>query len=245
MSKVDTQVCILAGGRGTRLKSAVPTMPKILAPVLNQTFLDFMIDYLYCQGMYRVVFLLGYMHEVIVQYIKKNLLPSKPRIEITISVEPEPLGTAGALKFASNFLDTIFFLINGDSYLEFQAQQMLRKHRDTGAMATIAICEVEDTSRFGSIEMSPDGHIISFCEKDASRGYGFVNAGIYLLNREIVTEIPTGELVSIEKETFPMLIANGKKIVSVIQNGPFIDIGTPESYQAFIEMVQQGRWPKR
>lgn len=231
----DTQVCILAGGLGTRLRAAVPDKPKVLAPVGERAFLDYLVAYLFRQGFRRMVFLLGHMHQAVEQYLLERIVPERPDLRVEFSVEPQPLGTAGAVKLAEGLLDEQFCLINGDSYLEFRAAELLEAHRRSGAQATIAVRQVEDAARYGSVDVGQDGWVRGFREKDASAGRGLINAGAYVLNRSVIEAIPAGRAVSIEKEVFPGLLRAGKRVASCRQDGGlFIDIGTPESYRQFL-----------
>jgi NDP-sugar pyrophosphorylase family protein len=231
------QLCILAGGLATRLKSAVSDRPKILAEVADRTFLDYLLDRLENQGFHRFLFLLGHMHEMVEQYLEKTILPEKPHFEVAVSVEPEQRGTAGALKYAAEKVDPEFFMINGDVYFEFDAAGMIDLHREHEADATLAVCRVEETSRYGLIDLSPDNRIQAFREKEKSGGAGWINGGAYLLKKEVLDMMPSDRAVSIEREVFPPMIASGRKLLAAKQEGYFIDIGTPESYREFREKV--------
>jgi NDP-sugar pyrophosphorylase family protein len=235
--KIPLQVCILAGGLGTRLRSVLPDLPKVLAPVGDKSFLEYLVRYLCGQGFWRFVFLLGYRHEAVQECLERKIRPAWPGAEVAVSVEPEPLGTGGAAKFAQAMLGEQFFLVNGDSYLEFDAGAMLRVHRDSLAEATLAVRQVPDAGRYGSVEVDAGGWVVGFREKVAAGGPGLVNGGVYVLNRSVVESMPAGRPVSIERETFPAMLAAGRVMMSSRQDaGRFSDIGTPESYRQFQEM---------
>ena len=237
VSRISLQVCILAGGLGTRLRPVLQDRPKVLVPVGDRTFLEVLVRYLCGQGLCRFVFLLGYMHEAVEDCLRRTIRPRCPQGEFAVSVEPQPMGTGGAVKFAQPLLEDDFFLLNGDSYLEFDPRAMFQVHQDTGAEATLAVREVPEASRYGSVDVAPDGRIVDFREKDAARGPGLINAGTYILKRSVVESIPPGLAVSIERETFPHLLSSSRLVMSCRQDqGRFIDIGTPGSYRQFLEM---------
>ncbi len=237
---MEHQIAILAGGFGTRLRSAVPDLPKVLAPVAGRAFLDVLVATARRQGFRRFVFLLGHQHEKVEAHLRDVVQPCFPDAELAVSVEPRPLGTAGAVQHAASLLDDEFFVLNGDSYLEFDAPAMLAAHRRQSAVATIGVREMDDTARYGRIDVDEHRRVTAFREKADSSGPGLINAGIYLLSREVLDAIPPGVPVSIEKETFPALIAADRPVVACPQSGRFIDIGTPESYQAFAAMLAAG-----
>jgi D-sedoheptulose 7-phosphate isomerase len=151
-------------------------------------------------------------------------------VEIVYSQEREPLGTAGAVRLALPHVqsDTVL-VMNGDSFCGFSLHDMLAAHKASNATATLLLTEMPSTDRYGSVVVDAHGAVQAFREKQAGMGAGLISAGVYLLSREVIAGIPEGQPVSIEREVFPGLIGHG--LHAYVANGPFIDIGTPESYR--------------
>jgi D-glycero-alpha-D-manno-heptose 1-phosphate guanylyltransferase len=219
------EAVILAGGRGTRLRGVIDNRPKPMAIINGKPFLEWILLLLRLQGIQRVVISTGHLGEIVESYFDcgKDI-----GMEIAFARDPFPLGTAGAVRNALGKIKTDRILVlNGDSYLHFNLAYFLKAHLATNASASIILVPVEDTSRYGSVEVDKDGKVISFLEKSQKKQHGLINAGIYLLERNVAEEIPAGKKISLEKEIFPDLI--GKNLYGVIYDELFIDIGTPES----------------
>jgi NDP-sugar pyrophosphorylase family protein len=227
---------ILAGGLGTRLAAVVPDRPKALALIGDRPFLDIVFDQLLAAGIERVVLLLGARHEAILRFLdeRKARRPGAPELQVETSIEPSPLGTGGAVKFAERFATEPFFLLNGDTYLDFNPMDLVARHEASGALVTLAASHQQDTRRFGQLELTNDGFVSGFREKADSTGAGYINGGVYLVEPSLLELIPEGRPVSLEQETFPLAIATGKRMAALPQSGDFFDIGTPESYRAFL-----------
>jgi NDP-sugar pyrophosphorylase family protein len=150
-------------------------------------------------------------------------------VTIEYSKEPEPLGTAGAVKFAERFLHGVpdFLVMNGDSFLELDLRQLIRLHRRHGGLATMAVVSVENAGRYGTVHVDSDNRVTEFCEKTGSDSPGLINAGVYVFSPAILELIPTGP-VSLEKDVFPKLLDQG--VHAAREPGVFIDIGTPADY---------------
>ncbi len=232
------RIFILAGGKGTRLQSAVPATAKILAPVLERTFLDYLLDHLYSLGFRKYVFLLGYRCKEVQAHLQK-VRTRYEDIEIETSVEEIAAGTAGALKIAEKFCNDTFFLINGDTYYGFDPLDLLRAHKQSQAMITMASLHIEDTSRYGTLDTAKNGRVIAFREKEGQPKQGIISAGVYVVDSRLLEFIPFNKEVSIEHETFPQLLAAGEKIQAVRQQGTFFDIGTPASYSHFEDFLSK------
>jgi NDP-sugar pyrophosphorylase family protein len=230
---------ILAGGLATRLASVLPDRPKALAPIGDRPFLAIQLEQLYGLGFRRVLLLLGARHQAILDFLAQPGGPAESRADLSIgtSIEPEPLGTGGALKHAQAHAHAHepFFLLNGDTYLDFDAQAMMRRHRSSGAVVTLAAVEQVDTSRFGRLDVTPEGFVRGFREKAASSGPGLINAGVYVMQPELLSLIVADRPVSLERELFPSLLAAGRKLAVAPQAGSFFDIGTPDDLRLFIE----------
>jgi len=222
----DTRAVLLVGGLGTRLRSVVPAAPKPLAPVGDRPFLELLVRQLRCQRIRRLVLCTGHLgHEI------ENELGDGRAWDVTIeySREPHPLGTAGALKFGEPLLreDSDFLVMNGDSFMEIDFQQLIRFHRKSGGIATMAVLRMKNEKRYGTVQLTADGRVSGFREKTSGDATGFVNAGIYVFNQKVFKHIPEG-LGSLESDIFPKLLDHG--VYASEQHGVFIDIGTPEDY---------------
>jgi NDP-sugar pyrophosphorylase family protein len=218
---------ILAGGLGTRLRSAVADVPKPLAPVAGQPFITYLLEQLESAGLKRAVLCTGHLGEQIEQTLGHGF----GKLRLLYSHETTPLGTGGALsKAIAPFDDSHFLALNGDSYCRFDLPSFQRFHQSHRAAATLLLTDVPDPSRFGLVQRDPDGAIVQIKEKSTSRPTGptTVNAGVYLLDRRFLLSIPADQPVSIEKEIFPKWIGRG--LFGHRTVGPFIDIGTPEAY---------------
>lgn len=220
-------VLILAGGFGTRLRSAYKDGPKVLAPVHGRPFLWYLLASLANSGFRRVILCTGYRSEEIEQRIAAG--PSFG-LEITCSREQEAMGTAGALRLAHSryAAGQRFFALNGDSLLKLDFRQMYEYHTNSGAEATVALAVVPNTSRYGSVEADERGTIYSFKEKDAGQTSGYINAGIYLFEPSVMDLVLEDRAVSLEREVLPLLVDTGLKAFR--SSDFFIDIGTPEDF---------------
>jgi NDP-sugar pyrophosphorylase family protein len=223
---VDTRAVLLVGGKGTRLRPIVSAVPKPMATVGDKPFVELLVRQLSCQGIRHLVMCTGYLsHE-----IESEFGDGQTRqVAIEYSKEANPLGTAGAIKFAEPFLRgvTDFLVMNGDSFMEIDFLELLRFHRESGGLASMAVLRMQNEKRYGTVQMDAGGRVSGFAEKIGSESGGFVNAGVYVFNREIFEHIPEGP-TSLEKDIFPKLLVNG--VYALEQRGVFIDIGTPEDY---------------
>lgn len=215
---------ILAGGRGTRLARVLPGLPKPLAPVLGRPFLLHLLDSLARAGLGKVVLSLNYEAEQI-----QRAISGYDSLEIETVVEPEPLGTAGALghALAKACGDTLLAL-NGDSFTLFDLDGFLAFHANNRFDVSLIGVRMEDTCRFGRLEIGKDSRVAAFKEKVAGQA-GVINAGIYLIRRPVLEALPAGRPLSFETEVLEKLAPLGRLGV-YLAPGPFIDIGTPESY---------------
>jgi NDP-sugar pyrophosphorylase family protein len=216
---------ILAGGLGTRLRQVVPDHPKVMVEINGQPFVYYLLDQLVETEIERVIISTGYKAEI----IEKNIGPFYKDKQINYSREEEPLGTGGALKLATQTVDSKWCLVmNGDSYTKFDPILLLMNHKNSDANITIVIKKVEDSSRYGSIEMNAEHEIVCFKEKESAGGPGLMNAGVYLIEMGILDKIPNKTPCSLEYDFFPSMI--GKGIYGFEIDSKFIDIGTPKSY---------------
>ena len=216
------QCVILVGGKGSRLGELTKDFPKPMLEINEQPFLIYLLDTIERFGFKEIILLASHANKVLIDYFKD--LEYK-ECQIKIIIEEDPLGTGGAIVNAYDYLDDTFFCINGDSVIEgnwLSLKPILKKNYD----AVIALTEVNNSSRYGSIEISGD-RIIEFNEKNKHSGSGLINGGIYILRKKIFKNYKN-KFISLEKDIFPNLLLNnqlgGKKVL-----GYFIDIGTPES----------------
>lgn len=216
---------ILAGGKGSRLRSILDDRPKPMALIAGRPFVEWLLLMIRHQGIQRVVMCTGYLSEVVESYFGNG---QNIDMELVYAHDPLPLGTGGAVRNALGKTNSKRFLVlNGDSYCRFDLLNLLKAHLAHNARASLSLVQVKDCSRYGTVKINKDGVVLAFLEKSLIKIPGLVNAGVYLLEREIVEGIPEGKMVSLEKEIFPNLIANG--LYAVLCKGLFIDIGTPES----------------
>jgi NDP-sugar pyrophosphorylase family protein len=219
-------VIVLAGGKGTRLHSVVSDRPKPLATVCGRPFLDWLLLYLRGRGLGRVVLATGYRGEMVRAACGDG---SALGLELHYAQEEFPLGTGGAARLATarTTADQVLVL-NGDSFCPFDVARLAESHQKVGARATLWLTPMDDCRRYGSVERDGDGQVHAFHEKSDHLGAGLINAGIYLFERTTLDAIPDGRAVSLETEVFPNMIGDG--LYSVLGTGPFLDIGTPESF---------------
>jgi mannose-1-phosphate guanylyltransferase len=218
---------VLVGGEGTRLRPLTETMPKPLVPFMNRPFLDHVLDHLAEHGVDEVVCSSPYLEAVFHAFLETREGRSPSVRWIT---ETEPLGTAGAIAGALDLLEGTFLALNGDILTDMDLGALLEVHRARKAVATIALHRVEDARPFGLVEAEADGRVLAFREKPEEAVPGSINAGVYVLEPAAVAKVPRGRMVSIERETYPDLIAGGAPVFSAVASGYWLDLGTPEAY---------------
>ncbi|GIK76938.1 MAG: hypothetical protein BroJett022_06280 [Actinomycetes bacterium] len=221
------QALILVGGHGTRLRPVTLTVPKPVIPLVDRPFLRYMIDWLARHGVDDVVMACGFRTDDIRDVLGDGG-PDGPRLRYV--EEPEPRGTAGAIKFAEDLLDDTFFALNGDVLTDLDLTALWQRHESSGARATLALYPVADPTAYGLVRRTPDGEITGFLEKPdpADIDTDEVSAGAYVLEKEILELVPGGVDFSIERSVFPGLV--GKGLYSRRLEGYWMDIGTPERY---------------
>jgi D-glycero-alpha-D-manno-heptose 1-phosphate guanylyltransferase len=222
----DLSVAILAGGFGTRLLPVVSDRPKALAEIHGRPFLAYLLDQLSNAGSSRVVLCTGHRGEQIEQAFGERYR----NLQILYSRETRPLGTGGALRLALPFLlsDPVL-VMNGDSFCATDLTSFWDWHCARGSQATMLLAEVPNTQRYGSGKINHDDAITQFVEKKQG-GSGSINAGVYLLSRQIIHSIPGNTAVSLERDVFPALMSQG--LYGYQERERFLDIGTPEDFAA-------------
>lgn len=228
------QAVILCGGKGTRLSTLYADRPKVLVPIAGRPFLLWQLEWLARGGVTDVHLAAGHLADVLRGWIGKNSCG----LNITLTTEPAPLGTGGGLKFVEpHLVSDPFLVLNGDSLmprLDFQALE--KEHAafsnpwKTAGAATLAVTRIAEAGRYGTVEFTATHRITAFREK-ASRTEGFINGGVYLMDRGLLAAIETGKNISIETDTFPALAAAGRLQAAEFPQ-PLLDMGTPEGIRA-------------
>jgi len=217
------EAIVLAGGFGTRLRQVVPDMPKPMAPVAGRPFLEILLGMLARKGFTRIVLSLGFMSEKIINHFGDGYLG----MELVYEVETTPLGTGGAIRAAMTRCKADHtYIFNGDTYLDLEVDVLERLWQDEHRPA-IVVRKVEDTERFGRIEMQ-EGRVVAFLEKGMS-GPGLINAGCYVLPTDALNDFPLGQPFSIETEYFIKQLQH-RWFGGFVTQGKFIDIGIPLDY---------------
>jgi mannose-1-phosphate guanylyltransferase len=221
------QALVLAGGEGTRLRPLTYTTPKPVMPLAGRPFLSFMLDWLRSYGVDEVILSCGFMSDG----VKRVLGDIYDGMRLRYVIEEEPLGTAGPVRLAfdEGVLAERLLVLNGDVLTDIDLGAELAQHVRTGARATLALYPVEDTASYGVVVTDADGRVAQFIEKaEGDAPSNLINAGAYIIERDVIESIPAGRAVSFEREVFPDLVDDG--LYGYAADGYWIDIGTPERY---------------
>jgi mannose-1-phosphate guanylyltransferase len=223
------QAIVLVGGEGTRLRPLTTTVPKPALTLVDRPFLAYMVEWLAGHGVEEVVLACGFLPDVLREALGDG---ERSGARIRYVAEPEPLGTAGAIRFAADRLgDDLgerFLALNGDVLTDLDLTALVRAHAESGATATIGVHPVGDAAAYGLVSRDASGAVLEFLEKTGEPVPGEVNAGMYVLERSVLDLIPAGESVSIERDVFPRLAGAG--LHGTLLEGYWMDIGTPERY---------------
>jgi len=236
------QAIVLVGGEGTRLRPLTYGTPKPMVPIMGVPFLARTMERLFEAGIKDVVLPAGYMPQAIIDYFGDG---SALGMTIRYVIEEELLGTAGALKNVEQFITGPFFVLNGDILTTLDLRKMIDEHKRLGGIGLLHLIRVEDPSAFGCVVHDEAHRITSFVEKPPreTAPTNEINAGTYLFEREILDMIPAGRKVSIERETFPEVIAAGKGLYSYTTSDYWMDLGKPEQYLGAHTDILEGRMP--
>jgi len=224
------QALILAGGKGTRLRPLTVYTPKPIVPICNRPFLLYQIDTLRRAGVIDITLSLSYQPEKIEQQLGDG---SEFGVKLKYTVEPQPMGTAGAYKFAEDLIREPTVVLNGDILTDLDLKTVIRQHKERKAIATIVLTPVEDASAYGVVEIESDGRVGRFLEKPRPEETTCknINAGTYVLEPAVLDLIPKGENHSFEYGLFPKLLEKGELFFAHIpQRTYWMDIGTPARY---------------
>lgn len=218
-----TDVAILCGGLGTRLRGVLDDRPKPMVEIEGRPFLDILIDHLAKYGATHFILCTGYKGDFIKRYYERK----EGRLKFIISEEKKPLGTAGALKHAELLIGSDPFLVlNGDSFCEVDLKGFLRFHTEKKALLSVAVTPFEDSRDYGAIQLNGDQKITHFSEKDSAGGVRLINAGVYFFSRNVLKEIPQGRKQSLEYDLIPKILNKG--VYGYKTDSPLLDIGTAE-----------------
>jgi D-glycero-alpha-D-manno-heptose 1-phosphate guanylyltransferase len=220
---------LLAGGKGTRLSDVLTDRPKPMALIAGKPFLEWVIAYLKKQGIGRYIISLGHLARVAQAYFDQR---EDDGVQIDTVVESFPLGTGGGFLFAANAFEKadVYLASNADSLLlaDLTPAWALLERNDVDGV--IIGRQMEDASRYGTLSFNESGRLIAFSEK--KEGSGIINGGIYLFKSSVLSLLPTETPMSMEIDGFPVLLNSDTRIYVVSSDAPFIDIGTPETYNA-------------
>ena len=217
---------LLAGGLGTRLSTEVPGLPKALAPVAGRPFLAYLLEELQAQGLSRVILSLGHRAKQIQDFLKDYRGP----LHLESCLEPEPLGTGGAIALAMKLVRSPqAFVLNADTLFRIRLESMEAFHSSRRAEVTLALKPMEQADRYGLVDCEASGRIRGFEEKRPGRG-GLINAGIYLIRRSSWETLALPERFSFERDFLEARCAQGG-FYGFAEDAYFIDIGVPEDYR--------------
>jgi mannose-1-phosphate guanylyltransferase len=228
---------ILVGGEGTRLRPLTAQMPKPMLPLAGRPLLAYTFDHLRRHGVGRAVLSCGYLPT----QIEEHFGVETDGLALDYRVEPEPLGTGGAIRFGADGIAGTFLALNGDSLRAADLDALIAFHRERGAKATILLTPVADPSRYGLVRLTDGGRVGGFLEKPRPEEIDtdLINAGLYVLEPEVLDLVPEGRAVSIERDVFPRLVEEGT-LYGLALPGYWLDVGTPASYlQAHRDVLER------
>ena len=233
---------ILVGGEGTRLRPLTFNTPKAMVPILNKPFLEYLILYLKEHMVRDIILTMSYLPHRTKRYFGDG---TELGVRLTYLVEESPLGTAGAVKNAESLLDEPFFVINGDIITGIDLTAMMSRHRKIKPRASIALTPVDNPTIYGVVETDAKGMVKRFVEKPSPEEVttNMINAGIYILEPEVLGYIPPSTPSMFERHLFPLLLEKGEPILSYTSTAYWIDIGTPEKYLRVNHDLLSGKAP--
>jgi NDP-sugar pyrophosphorylase family protein len=231
---------VLVGGEGTRLRPLTFTTPKPLLPIANQPHLERQLAWLAHHGVDEVVLSMAYLPDAFHRHFVGDRFGD---VHLRYAVEDEPLGTAGAIRFAAEGTDERIVVCNGDILTGLDLTAMVRFHDERGAEATISLTEVEDPTAFGVVPTEDDGTVIAFVEKPApdKAPSNWINAGTYIVEPSFLARIPPRLKMSVEREVFPKMLAQRGLLYGYRSGCYWLDIGTPEKYLQAHDDALDGR----
>jgi len=220
---------ILVGGLGTRLRPLTCNTPKPMIPLINQPFIEHVLENLRDQGIDEVILAVQYLADRFRASLGDG---SRLGLKVHVIEEPEPRGTAGAVKNIEHMLDGTTFVFNGDVMTDLDLQAMLAFHHEKGSKLTIALTPVDDPTSFGLVETNPDGHIRRFLEKPRIDEVttNMINAGTYIIEPELFRYVPPAQYYMFERGLFPVVLQTGDAMYGYPSRAYWTDIGKPQTY---------------
>jgi NDP-sugar pyrophosphorylase family protein len=232
---------ILAAGEGTRLRPLTTVRPKPMLPLAGRPLLDYTLDLLAFFGVEEAIVNLHHAAAALEKALRAH---PHPHVRLTLSHEQELLGTAGAVRRVADQLTETFFLIYGDNLADVDLDALLRFHRERGAAATLGLFPVPPHAAVGIVDLDPDGRVRAFREKPERASGGAANAGIYVLEPEVIAYIPDDRPSDWGHEIFPALLRAGVPIMARFVQGHLRDTGTPAGYLRAHRDLLAGRLPR-
>ncbi len=221
------EAILLAGGLGTRLQKIVPCLPKPLAPVNGRPFIEYLMDFLIRNNIRKFILSVGYKQEEFASHFANDY----KGCQIIFSVENEPLGTGGGISKALDFAESEDVLvINADTLFRINISSFYSFHNKNNFEFSIALRQMEDVSRYGSVEIDNDNRVVGFTEKNSKTGSGYINGGVYLIKKDFLKKMNLPSKFSLEKDCLEKYF-NSMKIGGFPSIGYFLDIGIPEDYE--------------
>jgi len=232
------QAVILSGGLGTRLRAVDNTVPKPMVRIAGQPFLFYLINMLRRRGISDMLFLLSYKSDIVVSFLEE--LKESDGLRMSYSIEPSPMGTGGALRHACGKLADEFFVVNGDSYLDMDYEDLSGHFRGSGLDAMMTLYDnSRKTDVINNVAVGSDGLLTDYRKGQLDANFGYVDAGVLAMKQNVVVDlIPAGRVCSLEHEIYPKLIS-GRRFGSYVTNNRFYDIGTPERLCEFEKVVKK------
>jgi NDP-sugar pyrophosphorylase family protein len=234
------QAVVLVGGEGTRLRPLTYGTPKPMVPIFGVPFLERTLARLKHAGIDEAILAAGYMPQAIRDHFGDG---TRLGMALTYVIEEEPLGTAGALKNLAGYIRGLFFVLNGDVLTSLDLRAMMAYHREKVGLGVLHLIPVDDPSPFGCVVHDRQGRVTAFIEKPPREQAptNEINAGTYLLEREVLKAIPPGRAVSIERETFPEIVRGSRPLYAYTTTDYWIDVGRPDQYIQAHRDILDGR----
>jgi len=229
-----TTAIVLAGGLGTRLREIAPNLPKPMAPINNRPFLEYLMDYWIQQGISRFILSVGYLRDIVINHFGTKYKGAS----VEYAIESIPLGTGGGFLLAAKDLNETFLLLNGDTFIEVNLNNLYKFHIECKSSWTLALFRTNQSDRYMGVDVSSNGEILPL-KFDENKINNYVNGGVYLMEPLVLNllDYKTGDKASLEDELLPNYLSNGGLLHGQECKGKFIDIGIPEDYYRAIDIL--------
>jgi len=230
---IVTTAIILAGGLGTRLKKAVPNLPKPMAPILGRPFLEYQMDYWIGQGVNKFILSIGYLNQAITEHFGREYQEAS----IDYVIEDKPLGTGGALLMAAEGLSEPFLVLNGDTFFEVDLNLLNDFHKEQKSEWTLSLFRANQSGRYMGLKLADNGAILAL--ESGSSDSNLFNGGVYLINPSVFDRLDktSREKISLENDLLPNFTSSGGLLYGIECIGKFIDIGLPKDYHRAAEIL--------